>query len=246
MSSILDAYDLSVDELSEFYRKLNEPIHFSDGMVTSLGIVYWGREEHAAELGSAIPVLKAADMHKFRELLAAIRTPGRLQKFAQSTGISAGLLRVLRHDIELWLPKPVPLPAIDLIQKYGSYWDPLAQAGIRDQLQLISACQTPQGREALSRQANMPWEALVEIARGCDMYRMGTNLNHIRARIYYEMGLDTWQKWAGSISEAIIQRFTDYIQQHELETERLVPWPKEVRNGIEWARLHLSIFEVEW
>ena len=207
-----------------------------------LGIVYWGREEHAAQLGSALPALKTADIHKFRELLEAVRTPGRMRKFAQRTGISAGLLRVLKHDIQLWLPIPVPLQAIDLLQKYAACWDPLARAGLRDQLQMISACQTPQMREALSRQTGIPLDALAEIARGCDMYRMGTNLNHIRARIYYEMGLDTWQKWAGSTSEAIIQRFTEYIQQHELETERLVPWPKEVRNGIEWARLHLSIF----
>jgi len=246
MSPIFDSYDLSVDELPEFYRKLNEPVHFADGMVTSLGIVYWGREEHAAQLGSALPALKTADIHKFRELLEAVRTPGRMQKFAQRTGISAGLLRVLKHDIQLWLPVPVPLQAIELMQNYAVYWDLLARAGIRDQLQMISACQTPQKREVLSRQTGIPLDALAEIARGCDMYRMGTNLNHIRSRIYCEMGLDTWQKWAGSTSEAIIQRFTDYIQQHELETERLVPWPKEVRNGIEWARLHLSIFAVEW
>jgi len=44
MNSILDSYDLRVDELPEFYCKLNEPVHFADGMVTSLGIVYWGEK----------------------------------------------------------------------------------------------------------------------------------------------------------------------------------------------------------
>jgi len=246
LNRILDSYDLRVDELPEFYRKLNEPIHFADGMVTSLGIVYWGKAEHTAELGSALPALKAAGIGRFRELLEAVRTPGRMQKFGQSTGISAGLLRVLKHDLSLWLPKPVPLQAIDLLQVQAVYWASLARAGIGDQLQMISACQTPQMRASLARQAGIPPDALAEIARCCDMYRMGTNLSHIRARIYYQMGLDTWQKWASSTSEEIIGRFTEHLQQQGLEEVRLIPWPKEVRNGIAWARLHLSIFAVVW
>ena len=246
MPTLLDSYDLSLDELPGFYRQLNEPVRFADGMVTSLGIVYWGRDQPTAELGSAIPAMQAAGIHRFRQLLEAVRTPGRRQKFAHSTGISPALLRVLKHDIELWLPKPVPLEAIDVLQKYTACWEPLARAGICDQIQLISACQTPQAREGLSRQVGIPLEALAEIARGCDMYRMGDNLSHIRARLYYEMGLDTWQKWADSTSEAIIQRFTDYIQEQGLETVRLIPWPKEVRNGIEWARMHLRVYAVAW
>jgi hypothetical protein len=84
-----------------------------------------------------------------------------------------------------------------------------------------------------------------EITRICDLYRTGANLKHLRAPIYYAMGLDTWQKWAETSSEEIISRFAEYTRQHHLE-ERLVPFPKEVRNGIEWAKLHLSLFAVSW
>jgi hypothetical protein len=246
MTDVLDAYDLPVSELPEFYRKLNAPVTYPDGMVTSLGIVYWGRQEHAAAVERAVPVLQAAGIQRFRELLEAIRTPGRMKQFGEQTGLSAGLLRVLKHDLELWLPRPVPLPAIELIQKYAAYWGLLAKMGITDQLALISACQTPKLRGVLARRLDLPLEALKEMTRCCDMYRMGDNLTHIRARIYYQMGLDTWQKWAAATSEEVIQRFTDYIQRHGLESVRLVPWPKEVRNGIEWAKMHLSVFAVEW
>ena len=60
------------------------------------------------------------------------------------------------------------------------------------------------------------------------------------------MGLDTWQEWANAISEGVIAIFTDYIKRHDLEADRVIPWPKEVRNGIEWAKMQISIFEVEW
>ena len=246
MRGILDSYDLNIDELIEFYRKLNEPITFPDGMVTSLGIIYWGREEHIASLESAIPRLKAEGIQRFSELLETIKTPGRMKKLAQCTGVSQEILRILKHDIELWLPKPVSLREIEPIQKYAEYFDRLAFLGITDQLQMISSAQTLQARESLSQQTSIPLEVIVEIVKCCDIYRTGSNLKHIRTRIYYDMGLDTWQKWANSTSEEIIEMFTEYIKQHDLEAVRLIPWPKEVRNGIEWAMLHLNIFAVEW
>lgn len=246
MRDILDSYDLDIDGFVEFYRKLNEPIAFPDGMVTSLGIVYWGRDEHIPSLASAIPRLKEEGIQRFRELLEAIRTPGRMKKFSQRTGLSQALLRVLKHDIELWLPKPVSLSALEPIQKYSGYLDTLAAEGVGNQLQMISRGQSSQSRQALSKQTGIPLEVIEEIVRCCDVYRMGSNLTHIRARIYYDMGLDTWQKWADSTSEEIIAAFAEYVESHGLEAVRLVPWPKEVRNGIEWAKHHLSVYAVEW
>jgi hypothetical protein len=246
MQDILEAYDLSVDNLIEAYQKLNEPIVFQDGMVTSLGIVYWGKEEHMPALRNAIPCLKAEGIHRFRALREAIRTPGRMKLLSQQTGISPDVLRILKHDLELWFPKPVPLSEMELIQNYSIHLDTLVRAGIENQLQLIARAQLPQSRKLLSKQMDIPLEMLEEIVKCCDIYRMGSNLKHIRTRIYYEMGLDTWQKWACSTSEEIIESFTEHIQLNGLETVRLVPWPKEVRNGIEWAKHHLSIFAVKW
>ena len=111
---------------------------------------------------------------------------------------------------------------------------------------MISAGQSPRSRDSLSSQTGIPIEVVEEIVKCCDVYRTGANLKHIRARIYYDMGLDSQQKWASSTSEKIIERFTEYIQQHDLDSVRLIPWPKEVRNGIEWAKLHVSIFAIEW
>lgn len=246
MPNIANAYNLSVDQLPAFYQKLNKPIVYPDGMVTSLGIIYWGREKHLADLEDTIPCLKAKRIDRFSELLEAIQTPGKMKKMAQVTGISGGLLRVLKHDIELWLPKPVPLVMLEPIQQHSAYWDALAQVGIADQMQMLSVGQTPQSRQEISTRTCIPGGVVSNITRCCDIYRTGANVNHIRTRIYYDMGLDTQQKWAESTSEAIISRFTEYIQQHGLTTERLVPWPKEVRNGIEWAKMHLSIYAIEW
>lgn len=244
--NIFNAYDLPVDQLVDFYRKLNETIVYPDGMVTTLGIIYWGREKHLPELEQAVPRLKSAGISRFSELLEALRTQGKMRKYAQGSGISGDLLRVLKHDIELWLPKPVPLAELEPIQKYAACWEALAGLGIHDQLQMLTVGQTPHSRQALSAQSGIPGDIVKEIVRCCDMYRTGANLKHIRTRIYYDMGLDSQQKWADSTSEEIIARFSAYIQQPGVEAMRLVPWPKEVRNGIEWARLHQSVFRIAW
>ncbi|MBN2147770.1 MAG: hypothetical protein JW726_10295 [Anaerolineales bacterium] len=75
-----EAYNLPVERLEAFYHKLNQPILYADGMVTSLGIIYWGREEHADEIQHAIPRLIEQGALRFDDVLQATRTPARAKK----------------------------------------------------------------------------------------------------------------------------------------------------------------------
>lgn len=245
MSTIFDAYDMPVDRLPDFYRRLNQPITYPDGMTTSLGVVYWGRDAHLAEIESAVPHLVENGLHHFNQVLQAIKTPGRAKRLSAQAGIPAQILRILRHDLELWLPTAFALDQLEWSKSPPGCLEALPPLGLDDQLAVISAGQTPAQRLELSRQAQLDPGTVGEIVKLCDYYRTGKNLQHIRAKIYYAMGLDTWQKWAGQTSESIIAMFARYIQENHLE-ERLVPWPKEVRNGIEWAKMHLEIFSVQW
>jgi hypothetical protein len=109
LNTAFEAYNLELSQLVQFYQKLNQPITYSDGMTTSLGIVYWGRDEHLPELELAIPIIREAGPNRFHDLLESIRTPTRAREFAETTGISTSLLRILKHDIAMWLPISVPL-----------------------------------------------------------------------------------------------------------------------------------------
>jgi hypothetical protein len=245
-NSIFEAYDLPTRHLVSFYQRLNTPIPYPNGMQVTLDTLYWGREVHYPALLMALSVLELRGIEKLSQLHKAIRTPGKMKKFAAESGITVDILRILKHDLGLWLPQPVPLSVIKPLEKYSPAIQALAQVSISNQLQLLSQAQTRPMRSSLAQKANIDLEILNEVTRLCDMYRTGRNLAHIRDQIYYDMGLNTWQKWTESSSEAIIARFSEYILQHNLEAVRLLPWPREVRNGIEWARLHLSIFAVEW
>jgi hypothetical protein len=246
MNYIFDAYDLPICDLLNFYHRLNTPIPYSDGMVVVVDTLYWGRDKHYPALRMAIPVMEQRQIERISQLLDVLHTPGKTKKFATESGIGGDTLRILKHDLALWLPKYVPLSAIEPLGQYPQAIQALTQIGITDQLELLSHAQIRSKRSALAQAANIEPEILNEITRLSDLYRSGRNLGHIRDQIYYDIGLNTWQKWAAAISEEIIASFSDYVEQHNLQAERLLPWPREVRNGIEWAKLHLSIFSVEW
>jgi hypothetical protein len=246
MSAIFEAYNLPVESLVHFYHRLNKTITYPDGMATTLGIIYWGREEHLAEIEKAIPRLINLGLVRFNDVLQATRTPGRSKKVSAQAAIPAGILRILTHDLELWLPEKVLLEQFGWFQAHPACKDGLAQIGLVDQWSVISAGQTPLQREGIARQARLELDLVAEIVKLCDFYRTGKNLQYIRSKIYYDMGMDTWPKWAQATPDEVISRFTSYIQANDSEAQRLIPWPKEVRNGIEWAKMHLEIYTVEW
>ncbi|MBX2997600.1 MAG: hypothetical protein KF893_03745 [Caldilineaceae bacterium] len=246
MSAVFDAYDLHVERLVDFYRRINTVITYPDGMTTSLGIIYWGRDEHLEAIERAIPRLRDHGALRFKDIGQAISTPARARKLYEQTGISQEILRILKHDLELWLPQSVSLDRFAWFQNHREDMNTLLRLGMDTQLAIISAGQTPSHREQLALHLNRDGATTDEIVKLCDYYRTGANMVHIRAKIYYEMGMDTWQKWSASSSEVIIARFREYIQENHLEGQRLIPWPKEVRNGIEWAKMHVEIYAVQW
>ena len=66
----------------------------------------------------------------------------------------------------------------------------------------------PSQREKITLQTNLDAATTDEIVNLCDYYRTGKNLHHIRAKIYHDMGMDTWQKWAEQTSQVSLTLFS--------------------------------------
>ncbi|HNZ01912.1 MAG TPA: DUF4332 domain-containing protein [Anaerolineaceae bacterium] len=246
MTDIREAYNLALEEWGALCRRLNQPIRYPDGMEILPGVIYWVREPHYTRLDAALEQFQAAGIERVQGVLDALRTPRRMQEAAARTGADPEILRILKHDIAMWLPVPIPLTETELALQHPAQLAALERLGVDTQLAVLSRCQLPEERRELASRANIHPAQLMDICCWCDFYRTGTNLNHIRSRLYYAMGLNTWQKWAQASSGEVIARFAAYIRQQGMSDERLVPFPREVRNGIEWAKLHLSIFAVTW
>jgi hypothetical protein len=246
MSAIFETYDFPLTSLRDLYPRLNRFISYPDGMQVTLDTLFWGREQHYRDIDAAIPRLTAGGMGKFSDLLQAARTPARARQLVERTGISAGLVRVLCHDLDLWLPRQVHLDQLQVWLPSLPWLQPFTRLGLDDQLEVISAGRTTAARTDLALRTCLPVLDVDKVIRVCDFHRTGRSLEHIRARIYYAMALDTFQEWSQQSSENVIEMFAAYVRKNPDLEDRLVPFPREVRNAIEWAKWHLEIYSVQW
>jgi hypothetical protein len=109
----------------------------------------------------------------------------------------------------------------------------LEAAGITDVEQMLDAGGTPQGRQRLAEETGVPPEAILEMVKLADLSRMGA-LKQVRARLYYDAGVDTQEKLAGWEPEALWQMLAEFVARTGFEG--FAPLPKEVRNGVAAAR----------
>ncbi len=246
MTDIVRCYDLHLDQLADLYRRLYTEIVHEDGVVINLGSGYWGNEQLVLDNAALFAQLREMGVSRCSQLYELIRTPGRMKSVATNTGTSPQVLRCLWHDLEHWLPGAVPLASLDFRQQHADALASLRGVGIETQLDMLNDARTPPQRAQLAERTGVSVEEIVHLTRLADCYRTGDNLHKLRAKIYFAMGVDSMQAKAAQSATSMIAMFTAYIEQHPDETERLIPWPKEVWHGIDAAALHLSFFAVEW
>ena len=109
----------------------------------------------------------------------------------------------------------------------------LADHGIKNVKQMINAGKTPEARAKLSSTTGIPIEVIVEYVKLSDLTRIGA-LRRVRARLYYDAGLDTIDKIADSDPVALRKHFVDFV--NETGFDGIAPLPKELRNAVETAK----------
>ncbi len=243
---MLDAYNKEIKALPKWYQQLQQEFEYEPGKVSSLGIIYWGKGDALHGLPQACTAIHRSGIHDISTLYDAIRTPAKMKKYAGANRIHEKLLRVLAHDIQLWLPPRTVLKNIPVVNDHPEDIQKLESFGLNDQITFLSKGQTKADRARLSKQLRMKEKAVTEYIRACDFFRMGGNADAIRPMLYYTMGYNTHEKWATATPPDIIRCFERYLKDNGLEGKYLVPFPKEVGNGIAWAKMHLRLFAVEY
>ncbi|MCJ7661463.1 MAG: DUF4332 domain-containing protein [Anaerolineales bacterium] len=114
-----------------------------------------------------------------------------------------------------------------------SYIVKLEAAGIKSVEEMLAAGKTPQSRQALADRTGVPPQSILEFVKLSDLARI-PGLKSIRARLYYESGVDTVEKLAGWEPYALQDMLADYVEKSGFE--RLAPLPKEVQHAVGTAR----------
>ena len=137
----------------------------------------------------------------------------------------AGLLRQERIE-----RAPFPLREFRGVQP--EHVEKLEAIGIRNVDQMLVAGRTQANREALARQAGIPEAAVLELVKLSDLARI-PGVKGIRARLYYDIGVDSVEQMAGWEPEALRLRAADFVQRTGFEG--IAPLPAEVRFTVAYA-----------
>lgn len=109
----------------------------------------------------------------------------------------------------------------------------LVSKGIKTAKQMVDAGRTKEGREALAQESDVPLDCILELVKLSDLARL-PGVRRIRARLYYEAGIDTVEKMADWDPEELRHMLADFIEQTGFDG--IAPLPKEVASTVATAR----------
>jgi hypothetical protein len=109
----------------------------------------------------------------------------------------------------------------------------LAVAGIKNAEQMLAAGQTAEKRAALVQDTGIPEEAILELVKLSDLARL-PGVKGIRARLYYDAGVDCVEKMAAWDAQALLALTAEYVERTALDG--IAPLPKEVSSTISNAK----------
>jgi hypothetical protein len=109
----------------------------------------------------------------------------------------------------------------------------LEAVGIVTVEHMLVAGKTPETRKELSKQAGVPEAVILELVKLSDLSRLGA-VKGVRARLYYQAGLDTPDKFVNCEPETLRQMLIEFVERTAFDG--IAPLPKELRNAIAKAR----------
>jgi hypothetical protein len=98
---------------------------------------------------------------------------------------------------------------------------------------MLNIGRTPMQRATLAKEVGISEEVILELVKLSDLARL-PGVKGIRARLYYDAGVDTVEKMAGWKPEALLTMMADYVERTGFKG--IAPLPKEVSSTIANAR----------
>jgi hypothetical protein len=116
----------------------------------------------------------------------------------------------------------------------------LATIGIKNVEQMLEKGKTKKQRKRLSKQLDLPEEAILELVKLSDITRLGYVKRKL-SRLYYDAGLDSPAKIAEFEPEQLHEFFVKFVE--ESGWDGMVPNPKDLVSNIRSARKLSKVVE---
>lgn len=129
--------------------------------------------------------------------------------------------------------KQAPFPLKDFRNIDPAHVEKLKAIGIRNAEQMLKTGKTPKKRQELSEKTGIPAQAILELVKLSDLTRI-FGVKSIRARLYYDAGVDTVEKMATWNPDKLRTMITDFVQKTGFNG--IAPLPKEAEFTIKEAK----------
>ena len=116
----------------------------------------------------------------------------------------------------------------------------LEEHGIITVQHMLEAGKTLADREELAWQLNIPPQTILELVKLSDLSRLGA-LKSVRARLYYEAGLDTPDQFTWWEADDLRKYLVEWVQRSGFDG--IAPLAKEIQNAINAARKLPGVIE---
>lgn len=114
-----------------------------------------------------------------------------------------------------------------------TYVEKLETFGIHNVNQMRTRGRTPDQRRELAIKTDVPEEVILELVKLSDLARL-PGVKGIRARLYYNAGIDTVEKMAEQNPDTLLVAMREFVE--ETGFEGIAPLPKEVESTIRTAQ----------
>jgi hypothetical protein len=217
----------------QFLKRAGKKEHVIDGLVQQVQAF----EDYLAAAGrGGLELAGEPQLHDYVQTLDPKRVKARMRGLAlyfsfggneplarRASEIREQRIAKTRQAFKLRGFRGVDLEGIDRLEAAGV-------VTVEDMLQVGS---TPQARRRLSEGAGVAPEMVLELVKLSDLSRL-EGVKGVRARLYYDAGLDTPAKFTEWEPEALRHYLIEWVARTGFEG--IAPLPKELRNAIATAR----------
>jgi len=191
-----------------------------------------GRRVLQEDLPERFAALESAGICDLADLVAALKTRPRMEKFAEKSGLPLDYLTILRREANSYLPKPVRLrdiPGVDQAQI-----EKLAGAGITHSKHLFGRGLAHDDRVELAAQADISVEEVHELVKMADLARV-YGVGPVFIRMLYDAGVKTVEQLVASNPAELLEQL-HAINAGQKYTE-IMPILKEMAFVIDFAKM---------
>ena len=226
---------MDVKDFRKNMRKRGKKPHVIDGLVRSIEVF----DDFLLQKNSDLAQATVDDLEVFAEMLNA-KQKGLARKVMRGVALyyeCTNRPEMTRYAWGIREQAIAKTRRVFLLKNFlgvnETYILKLAEQGIVNVLQMIEAGRSPEARVQLAGDTGIPPDVILEYVKLSDLTRIGA-LRRVRARLYYDAGLDTIDKIAASDPVVLREQFINYVD--ETGFDGIAPLPKELRNAVETAK----------